>query len=160
MWSEKFFEDEPLILMDGVPFFYTTDLFKQDPLKIRRIDLVNRQYSLGSKAYSGIVNLTTYHGDLNGIELGTHLTVLDYPAIPEARQFFSPEYETEKQINSRVPDYRRLLYWNPGIRTGRNGKKQLTFYSSDLPGKYVVVIQGLSDNGMPGSEIRYFNVSK
>ncbi|HEY4937152.1 MAG TPA: hypothetical protein VII44_11255, partial [Puia sp.] len=31
----RFFPDEPLILIDGVPFFYTNELIQQDPLKIK-----------------------------------------------------------------------------------------------------------------------------
>ena len=158
--NKKFFEDEPLILIDGVPYFYTNELFRQDPLKIRRIDLVNRQYSLGYQTYPGIISLTTYHGDLEGIEMDPHATVLDYPGIAEDRQFFSPQYETEKEVSSRMPDYRTLLYWAPEIKIGLQAKKQLGFYSSDLPGKYAVVIQGLTETGTPGSQLMYFDVKK
>jgi hypothetical protein len=38
--ANKLFADEPMILIDGVPFFYATELIRQDPMKIRRIDLV------------------------------------------------------------------------------------------------------------------------
>jgi hypothetical protein len=157
---KKFFTDLPLILIDGVPFFYANELFHQDPLKIRRIDLVTSQYALGYATFPGIINLTTYHGDLDGIELDPHITVLDYPGIPEERQFFSPMYETEQQINSRMPDYRTLLYWKPQINSGLQGKKQLSFYTSDLPGNYAMVVQGLTEKGDPGSQVIFFKVKK
>ena len=128
--------------------------------KIRRIDLMNRQYALGYQTYYGIINLTTYRGDLDGIELDPHVTVLDYPGIPEAREFFAPQYESEKEINSRMPDYRTLLYWNPQIKPDRQGKSQLSFYSSDLPGKYALVDEGLSENGEPGNQTIFFSVKK
>jgi hypothetical protein len=155
-----FFEDAPLTLIDGVPFFNFNEIISQDPMKIRRIDLVNRQYAMGYLTYSGILNLTTYHGDLDGIELDPHVIVLDYPGMPEERQFFSPQYETELQINSRMPDYRNTLYWAPGMKSGSDGKAQVSFYSSDLPGKYVLVAQGLSGKGEAGSQIRFFKVKK
>ena len=97
--------------------------------------------------FNGIVNVTTYKGDLNGIRLNTHPLVLDYPGIPEQREFFSPKYETEDQVNSRMPDYRTLLYWSPRILTGKQNKKTLNFYTSDLPGHYAAVIMGLSESG-------------
>src|SRR5450631_110754 len=105
------FPDEPLILIDGVPFFYTNELIHQDPFKIKRIDLINRQFALGYHTYEGIINLTTYHGDLEGIVLDPRAVVLDYPGIPERREFFERQYTTEEQISSRMPDYRTLLYW-------------------------------------------------
>ena len=157
---KRFFPDEPLILIDGVPFFYTNELIQQDPLKIKRLDLINRQYAIGYQTYPGIINLITYNGDLDGIILDPHALVLDYPGIPEAREFYSPKYETEEQINSRMPDFRSLLFWSPEIKSGADGEKQLTFYTSDLPGKYVMVVQGLSDSGVPGSHMVFFTVKK
>jgi hypothetical protein len=158
--ARLFFEDAPLILIDGVPFFNFNEIISQNPMKIKQIDLINRQYAMGYKTYSGVLNMTTYHGDLDGIELDPHVIVLDYPGIPEERQFFSPQYETELQINSRMPDYRNTMYWAPGVKSGSDGKAQVSFYSSDLPGKYALVIQGLSNKGEVGHQIRFFDVKK
>jgi len=158
--QREFFEEEPLILIDGVPFFDANELFQQDPMKIRRIDLMNREYSIGYQYFNGVVNVTTYKGDLNGIRLNAHSMVLDYPGIPEKREFFSPKYETEDQISSRMPDYRTLLYWSPRILTGKQNNRALNFYTSDLPGQYAEVIMGLSDSGIPGIQTVYFSVRK
>jgi hypothetical protein len=158
--QREFFDKEPLILIDGVPFFDANELFQQDPMKIRRIDLMNREYAIGYQSFSGIVSVTTYKGDLNGIRLNSHPIVLDYPGIPEQREFFSPKYETEDQINSRMPDYRTLLYWSPRILIGNENKKTLNFYTSDLPGHYAAVIMALSESGIPGIQTVYFSVKK
>jgi hypothetical protein len=158
--SKKIFSDPPLILIDGVRFFNTNELMEQNPMKIRRIDLVTSRYGLGYQTYEGIVNLTTYHGDLDGIELDPHALVLDYPAIPPERIFFAPQYETEEQVSSRMPDYRSLLFWTPQIKPDIHGKKQVSFYSSDVTGKYAVVVQGLTQKGEPGSTVIFFDVKK
>jgi hypothetical protein len=157
---DRFFEQEPLILIDGVPFFDTDEFFQQDPKKIKRLDLINREYALGDQVFNGIINATTYQGDLSGIQINNHATVLDYPGIPEQRKFFTPEYETEKQISSHHPDFRTLLYWSPEIKSGVDGKNIISFYTSDLPGNYAVIVQGLSENGIPGSQLLLFNVKK
>ncbi|HEY2347575.1 MAG TPA: hypothetical protein VGH64_01105, partial [Puia sp.] len=158
--QKEFFKDAPLILIDGVPFFDANELFQQNPMKIRRLDLLNREYSIGYQNFKGIVNVTTYKGDLDGIRLDTHPMVLDYPGIPEQREFFSPKYETEDQISSRMPDYRTLLFWSPRILTGNDNKKILNFYTSDVPGHYAAVIMGLSESGIPGVQTVYFSVKK
>jgi hypothetical protein len=59
---------------------------------------------------------------------------------------------------SRKPDYRNVLYWSPDIKT-KTGKKHISFYTSDLPGKYVVLIQGISDTGIVGVATESFSVS-
>ncbi|HET7002684.1 MAG TPA: hypothetical protein VFI33_15275 [Puia sp.] len=158
--QREFFDEAPLILIDGVPFFDANELFQQDPIKIRRIDLINREYAIGYQSFNGIISVTTYKGDLNGIRLNSHPIVLDYPGIPEKREFFSPKYETEDQINSRMPDYRTLLYWSPRILMGNENKKTLNFYTSDLPGNYAAVIMGLSEAGIPGTQTVCFKVKK
>jgi len=158
--GKKFFDQSPLILIDGVPFFDANELFQQDPKKIKRLDLVNREYVLGDLTFPGVLNATTYQGDLGGIQMNTHAMVLDYPGIPEQRVFFSPVYETEKQINSRKPDFRTLLFWSPELKSGEQGKINVNFYSSDLPGKYAIVVQGLTDHGEPGSGLSLFEVKK
>ena len=38
------------------------------------------------------------------------------------------------------------------------GKETLSFYSSDLPGKYIVVVEGLAADGRAGSAIASFEV--
>jgi hypothetical protein len=158
--QREFFDQPPLILIDGVPFFDANELFQQDPMKIRRLDLVNREYAIGYQHFSGVVNLTTYKGDLNGIRLNTHAMVLEYPGIREQREFFSPQYESESQVNSRIPDYRTLLYWSPRIFKNDEDKTTVDFYTSDLPGRYAAVIMGLSKTGLPGSRTVFFTVKK
>jgi hypothetical protein len=157
---KTFFAYSPLVLLDGVPIFDIDKLFHLDPLKIRKLDLITRKYFLGYQSFDGIVNLTTYHGDLDGFEMEPHATVLDYPGIPGEREFFEPVYETEQQIASRMPDFRTLLYWAPQVRTDEKGKAGVHFYTSDVPGKYAVVVQGITSSGEPGSQVVYFNVQK
>ncbi len=155
-----FFKYPPLILIDGVPFFDVNELFQQDPLKIKRIELVNKRYALGFQYFDGILNATTYNGDLNGVRLNPRVTVLDYPGIPEAREFYSPAYTTEEQLNSPIPDFRTLLYWTPDLKSAHKNKKTVSFYTSDQPGKYVIVIMGLTNEGVAGSRIIPFTVYK
>jgi hypothetical protein len=155
-----FFKYPPLILIDGVPFFNVNELFQQDPLKIKRIDLVTKRYALGFQYFNGVFNATTYNGDLNGIRLNSRATVLDYPGIPEEREFYSPAYETEEQVNSPIPDFRTLLYWTPNLKSNVQQKKTISFFSSDQVGKYVIVIMGLTENGEPGSRVIPFTVNK
>jgi len=56
-------------------------------------------------------------------------------------------YETPEQKNSRVPDFRNLLYWSPDIKIDGGEKKAVSFYTSDLEGRYLMKIQGISSDG-------------
>ena len=63
------------------------------------------------------------------------------------RNFYSPLYETKEQLESRIPDFRSTLFWAPHVSIEKDGKAALEFYSSDQPGKYVVVVQGMDNKG-------------
>ena len=72
-----FFENEPLILLDGLPVFDTNILLALDPLKIRNIQVVSKKYYFGSNVYSGIISFTSYDGDLAGYTIPRHALVKD-----------------------------------------------------------------------------------
>jgi hypothetical protein len=156
--NNRFFDDDPLILLDGVPVFNIDSLMVLDPLKIRKLDVVQRRYFLGSTSYDGIMNWITYKGDLDGYVLDPHATVVDYEGLELQREFYSPSYATEEQAASHLPDFRNVLYWCPAVPQDSTGKSTLNFYSSDLPGKYVVLVQGLTTGGEAGSGIASFEV--
>jgi hypothetical protein len=143
----EFFEGEPLILLDGVPIVDTDRLMAFSPLKIRSLDVVTKRYFLGYSMLPGIVSFKTYKGDLAGFQLDPHSVVLEYDGLQAQREFAAPQYSNAAQLESRVPDFRNLLYWNPQVRTGAQGKSALSFYTCDQEGTYRVVVQGMTTDG-------------
>ena len=154
------FETEPLVLMDGVPVFNVNKIMEFDPLKIKKIEVVARKFYQNSQLYDGIIQYHSYQGDLAGYQLDAHALVVEYPGLQLQREFYSPVYETAAQLKSRLPDFRNVLYWSPDIHTDEQGKKQCSFYTGDIPGKYLVVIQGMGARGRAGSSMAVFTVAK
>jgi hypothetical protein len=154
------FEQDPMLLLDGVPVFDMDKFMSYDPLKVRKLEVVSKMYYFGNMFFPGIVNFVTYSGDLPGYELDPHATVIDYEGLQLQRDFFSPVYETKEQYKSRLPDFRNLLYWSPALKTDTKGTGTISFYSSDLPGKYAVVVQGLTADGKTGSKVIQFEVKE
>jgi hypothetical protein len=74
------------------------------------------------------------------------------------REFYAPSYATDEQAASHLPDFRNVLYWAPQLPTNGQGRGALSFYASDLPGKYVVVVEGLAEDGRAGTGIASFEV--
>ena len=60
-------------------------------------------------------------------------------------EFYSPQY-TDKTQKTR-PDHRTTLYWNPKVSTDANGKASVKFYASDISKRYLVTLEGVSDDG-------------
>ena len=153
-----YFNNSPLVLIDGVPVFNVNKIIEIDPLKIEKVDIIATKFYRGNHEYDGIVSYSTYDGDLNSYQLDPNSLVVEYDGLQLQRQFYSPQYETDQQLLSRLPDYRNVLYWSPNFKT-RNNKQDISFYTSDLPGKYIVVIQGISDSGVAGFATSNFTVT-
>ena len=144
-------EGDPMILLDGVPVMDADDIMKVDPLRVKKLEVIQRQYYVGQAVFSGIVSYTTYKGDLGNLELDPRSISLNYEGLQLRRQFYSPAYRYEER-RERMPDQRYLLYWNPDVATDDTGKGQVEFYTSDVDGPYMVVIQGVTDSGLAGSK--------
>ena len=151
-----FLDGDPLLILDGVPMFNIDKIFTVDPLKVKKLEVIPANYFYGASQETGIFSFTTYKGDLGGVELDPRAVVLDYEGLQLSREFYSPVYDTQDRVASRIPDYRNLLYWTPSI--GAQGKTAASFYTSDQPGKYVGVIQGLTAQGDAGSQYFMFDV--
>ena len=60
-------------------------------------------------------------------------------------EFYSPQYADKSQKTR--PDHRTTLYWNPKVATDANGKASVRFYASDISKRYLVTLEGVSDDG-------------
>ena len=163
VWNSTFlnyFFNSPLILLDGLPVFSINKIVAFDPLKIRKIDVVTKKYFLGPSISEGIVSYSTYKGDLGGFPVDPNCIVIDYQGLEEKREFYAPRYENEEQKESRLPDLRNVLHWAPDIKTDSSGKATVSFYTSDLQGKFIIVLQGLSGSGRAGTTTASFEVAE
>jgi len=158
--NEYLNDGDPMVLIDGVPFFNIDKVFAADPLKIEKLEDVPFVYLLGPSYEAGIFSFTSYKGDMGGNEIDPHAVIMDYEGLEMQREFYSPAYDTEAATASRIPDFRNVLYWAPNVITNKNGHGGLSFYTSDETGKYIGVIQGLTADGEAGSQYFTFDVTK
>lgn len=152
------FDNPPLVLMDGVPVFDMDKVIDFSPLKIKQLDVVTNFYLISPAIFSGIISFMTYKGDLAGFPLDDRLLKLAYDGLQLQREFYAPRYDRPSGAQSRLPDGRTLLYWNPALPISAQGKGRVDFYTSDQDGTYVVEVNGLSGNGRAGSQRTGFTV--
>ncbi|GAB2788637.1 hypothetical protein HNQ93_003094 [Hymenobacter luteus] len=158
--NQTTFTEDPMVLLDGVPVFNLNKLMALDPLKIQKLEVITSRYFHGPALYSGLVSFTTYKGDLEGFPLDPRVLVQQYEGLQGQREFYAPRYDTPEARRSRLPDLRNLLYWNPSVTATGSGAQQLEFYTGDQAGRYLVVVQGLSATGLPGSTSFTFEVKQ
>ena len=141
--------DTPVFFVDGVitdnilPYL---ELGSEDLLKIETHDF---RWQHGDMYFPGIISIFTK-------DPATHFTALeddyvatttDNPAIQ--LRFNPPVHEKTTEKKPEKPDARQVLLWEPDIRIGGGQTVSLPFYTSDLNGRFVVTLQGISERGEP-----------
>lgn len=148
--NKRSFRDNPLVLVDGVPVFDMEKVMEIDPLKIKKLDAVTKRYYLQAASFEGIVSMTSYKNDLGGFQPPETALLTSYSCFEPQREFFTPIYQTEKQVSSTVPDSRYVLYRSPDNLAASHNTTNLSFYTSDISGEFKVVVQGITTDGLPG----------
>jgi len=157
--NRSYFENNPFILLDGVPVFTINKIMAMDPHLVKSVEVLNRKFYFGASTFDGLISYRTYKGDMGGLQPDSKSLIVSYDGLQAEREFFSPVYETPQQRESTIPDTRNLLYWSPSVRTDKEGKGNIYFSTSDITGKFKVVIQGITRNGVPGYSSAIFEVN-
>lgn len=159
--ANNFFDAAPLVLIDGLPLFDDgNSIVRMGTMNIKKLEIVTDNYGYGNHTFSGILSFQTYKGDLSEVKVPAAATILDYDGIQYQKEFYAPMYAEDFSKRSRLADYRTTLLWSPENMTNHLGKAVLDFYTSDLEGEYVVVVQSLSENGSAGYGTHSFKVFK
>ncbi len=148
---QKIFTDNPLVLINNIPVFDINKIIEYNPLLVKQIDIIKDGFILGGKSVvQGIINYRTYTNSLEDVHLDPSTTVVNYEGLQVPRVFYSPMHGDKMSKNSPKPDHRNLLFWDPSVTIHGTGTKEIAFYTSDLSGKYIGIVQGLNDNGNAG----------
>jgi hypothetical protein len=72
-------------------------------------------------------------------------TMADVVGYTRARVFYAPRYTAP----DAKPDYRTTIHWEPNITTDAKGEATVSFYNADPKSKISIVVQGITDKGVP-----------
>lgn len=155
--NNVYFDGAPLILLDGIPLFSANEIIDYDPLQVEKIDIVTGRYYYGQGIFDGIVNFSTYDGHIEGFELDEKAKVFQYEGLQYEREFYVPQHG--EGSSPRLPDFRNVLLWVPRLAIDEGGNATLRIATSDLSGRFAVVVQGVDNQGRIAHHLRYFNVN-
>jgi hypothetical protein len=103
----------------------------------------------GVSGAGGVIVITTKKG-VNNVEASlTSSKTCSFLGYSPSKNFESPDYSKATDAANATTDNRSTLLWQPDIRTGKDGKASLQFYTSDKKGRYIGTIQGIAGNGSP-----------
>ncbi len=133
----------PLLMIDGVAIFDLEAVLAVSPRLIERVEIVNAPYIRGNVTFGGIISLISKNNDLGFIDLPSSGLLVNYQMLDRANDTSIPS----RVKNPRLPDVRNTLYWNPGVKLAPHGRRNLSFYTSDITGAYEILIRGSDSTG-------------
>jgi hypothetical protein len=138
---------------DGTPDIFLNEM-PSDAERVMAIPMSDIAYvkvfrppfmlSSGSGASGAIAIYTKKAEDINANRIKglNHALITGYTPYKE---FYSPDYTT---MQSKLPDTRSTLYWNPYVLTDKNAKTiKLEFYNNDITKRFRIVVEGVNAAG-------------
>ena len=118
------------------------------------VEIVNAPYIRGNVTFGGIISLISSNNDLGYIDLPSSGLLVDYQMLDP----WLADGINSGLADSRLPDVRNTLYWNPGMDLQSELMQTVSFYASDLMGEYEVLIRGIDSKGKYFSKTVPFRV--
>lgn len=147
----KPYEKPPVMFIDGVVVNDPSVIAGLEPVRAEKIDVIRSRYVVGDYLFFGLVNIITKTGDFSYVALPGYAVRLPYRIFDPQHEFWSPSYADPESRQSRIPDLRNTLYWNPSVRPDRDGRFMVEFWSSDYVTDYEIIVQGTDSRGKPVS---------
>jgi hypothetical protein len=135
-------KSSPLYVIDGILTRRTAVFLSLNPADIITMKIIHDPAELSrfqAIGKHGIVIVKTRKG--NGAKNAERSSVLidgTNDVIPFRTTVKQP------QETHRKPDFRSTIYWNPDVRTDKNGKATVSFFATDDIGKVKILVRGLA----------------
>lgn len=129
---------DPLILLDNIPVENGSDFLKIPLKKIERVEVIPSLYITANKNYNGLIAIFTKNKDFAAINLNKNSMFFSYDMFSDG-QFKTTNYASTEM--ERTTDKRNLLYWNPELNVENIDSENISFYTSDSKGEFLVYIR-------------------
>ena len=140
--EETFFDQSPLIFLDGVPINDINQIIHLGTKNINKIETFGIELYDGGQYYPGILSVFTKENEINNVEWKSPVLTTKY------KEFYSSSICVAPVISkATLPDFRQLLYLEPSLTCKANDKKYIEFQASDNVGEYEIVAEGITNSG-------------
>ncbi|MCB0689556.1 MAG: TonB-dependent receptor plug domain-containing protein [Saprospiraceae bacterium] len=155
-------ETTATILLDGVPISMVT-ANAISPERIAFVDVLkglSKSAIYGSGGNGVIALYSKSPEEMKGkYDLKSGVLQFNHPGYYHAREFYIPDYH--ENTEEAETDYRTTLLWYPDIVFTKDEKEiEVPFSTSDRTSVYQLLLQGITTDGQPVSQVLNFTVSE
>ena len=112
-------------------------------------DLNYVHFARGPRGHGGVLVIEHKKGfkGKNG-EPNRYLKIARPMGVQQAAEYYTPVYENGDDCgNAPGTDLRTLLYWNPCVAVGSDGRSTFDFYTNDASTTYTITLEGITTDG-------------
>lgn len=139
--------DSILVLVDGVPIWNQNLVFSITPSDVNKIEVLNADYFVSGVNLGPIISISTNNANLSTLEFDKNIFRIVKKGDAKTWQFNNIKYPNDSIRNSRMPDFRNTLYWNPEVTNFIDKKSTVSFYTADEKCDYSVIVEGIDKYG-------------
>jgi len=133
---------DPLLLVDLVAVDDPARILEVSPSKISRIEVVNQLYVKGDETFGGIISIISRDGDFAGIDLPESGIFINYGFLAG---YGNPV--PHASLTEHYPDTRNTLFWDPDLKLDNDLSAKVSLTVSDMPGRFLIILNGVSAEG-------------
>jgi len=156
--SEQFEYNGPALFLDGIYMDNINNILKLGSDKIKKIDVIYAERVLGDLVFQGVISIVT-KGNMKQT-MPTSVNTLKIMNTDVANADYLQIAAGLPDQNRKIPYVRQLLYWNPSVEIFNSKDTEFEFITSQNEGNYTILVQGISDNGLPVCVSKKFKVKK
>jgi hypothetical protein len=140
-------EGETLAFVDGVPIRNVQDILDIAPQDLERVEVVNLDYYLEDECLGRLLCFYTRNTDMADMAFDHRIFRQVHQGYLNTYRYAGPVYETKEQKESRLADYRNVLYFNTFDQLSSNNEINFRCYTSDEASVYTIVVKGIDEHG-------------
>lgn len=143
------FNQPPVYFLDGIITGDIGSLAGLNSAGIYKIEVHNLPWVHGEIFFPGIIAVFTTGGQYREILSDRTVSDMIRETLKQPSVYEPPEYGDPDTGGIILPDLRQLLFWNACITLESGSHKEIEFYSGDLKGEFAVIVQGITNRGVP-----------
>lgn len=113
----------------------------------------------GSFSYNDVLKTPYEYPNYTDEQLLKLFNIHRVQSFAKNKVFYVPDYEQHPE-EKNLADYRNTLIWNPSVITNEKGEASISFYCSDITGKFIANLEGIDSAGRLGQAKLLFFVKK
>lgn len=139
--EDKFFEEPPFVLLNGIPVFRNSHISSLSSKDIHHIDVVQEQRIYGDLLFNGVLAISLKDQSNSWLIKQNNIFSETILCLQPPKKI---AYVEEQIIAKHAPDMRQNFMFK---QLDAKGKSEFSFQLSDMKGKVQIVMEGLTKSG-------------